>query len=370
VSYFGWKPYVPVAKRRAQADKAMKKLAQAGQAIEPVVISGRKIAHSFWGAAWCDHLEQLSDYANRLPRGRAYVRNGSVRHLGIAVGQIDALVSGTSLYRIKISIAPLPEAKWQQLRARCSGKIGSALELLQGKLSQEVMRVVTDSEQGLFPKPQEIQMQCSCPDWAGLCKHLAAVLYAVGARLDDRPELLFQLRSLDPQELISAELNLDLIGQGQHSGQPSGRPSGRRLADADLSALFGVEVDDSPLPRPPQVPVPTSASGAAVPAAQASKTTKTAKNPKTKAKRPPAGTEPNQKPVEFEATAAAVVQLRERLGMTPVQFARLLGISPASIYKWESQQGPLNLQRRSETVLRKAAAMTPAQAMAIGRIRG
>ena len=116
MSYYGWKPYVPVAKRRAKAEKEMKKLAKGGKAVDPVAIEGRKIARTFWGEAWCDHLEKFSDYENRLPRGRTYVRNGSVCHLGIEQGRIEAVVSGSELYKIEIKIDPLPQTKWKQLR--------------------------------------------------------------------------------------------------------------------------------------------------------------------------------------------------------------------------------------------------------------
>jgi len=192
MSRFFYKPYVPVAQRRLNAAKKMKSLAKQGQKIEPVeIVHRRKIADSFWGRAWCEHLESYSDFANRLPRGRTYVRNGSVCHLAVATGRIDALVMGSSLYRQCIRVDPLPPAKWEALKQRCRGGIGSLIELLQGRISDEIMGIVTDRSAGLFPAPREIHTDCDCPDWADLCKHLAAVLYGVGARLDSAPELLF-----------------------------------------------------------------------------------------------------------------------------------------------------------------------------------
>jgi uncharacterized Zn finger protein/DNA-binding XRE family transcriptional regulator len=365
MSYHRWKPYVPVAKRRAKAEKEMKKLAKGGKSVEPVVIDGRKIARTFWGEAWCEHLEKFSDYENRLPRGRTYVRNGSVCHLGIGEGRIEAMVSGSELYEIEIKIDPLPQSKWKKLRDQCTGKIGSALELLQGKLSKEVMQIVTDREQGLFPKPKEIHMQCSCPDWAGLCKHLAAVLYGIGARLDDRPELLFQLRGVDPQELIGAELALGGVGQGQSQR--------RRLDDDDLSGLFGVEIEDEPAPRRPKA-VPTKSPAAAKPAPAATPAPKAKRTRKTAPEQTPTETRPGQKapaPVtpkplanpaklkdaEFIPTGAKVAELRARLGMNKTQFARLLGVSAVSIGNWEGREGLLNLQESSLAALRRVATM-------------
>ena len=189
----GWRPYVSVAERRRRAAKKMDALRKKGVDVQPVVIEGRKIAKSFWGEAWCGHLESFSDFENRLPRGRSYVRNGSVCHLAVAKGRIEAKVSGSELYNVKVAVKTLPGKQWSAIKRRCSGQIGSLLELLQGRLSDHVMAVVTDRQDGLFPAPKEISFECSCPDWAVMCKHVAAVLYGVGARLDARPELLFLL---------------------------------------------------------------------------------------------------------------------------------------------------------------------------------
>ena len=200
MAYYGWNPYVPAAQRRAKAAREMRKLRKKGIKIESVEVEGRKIARTFWGEAWCKHLEKFSDYANRLPRGRTYVRNGSVCHLAITKGKIEAIVSGSELYNIDIRITALPANRWKRLRKQCAGQIGSLLELLQGRLSNHVMEIVTDRDRGLFPKPGEIKLSCDCPDWAGMCKHIAAVLYGAGARLDHQPELLFLLRNVDCDE--------------------------------------------------------------------------------------------------------------------------------------------------------------------------
>jgi uncharacterized Zn finger protein len=210
----------------------MEKLRRKGKKIEPVVVKGRAIAETFWGRAWCGHLEKFSDYANRLPRGRTYVRNGSVCHLEIAEGAVDAVVSGSELYEVRVRIRKLSGDRWRDLRRRCTRGIGSLLELLQGRVSESVMQVVTDRERGLFPHPREIDLDCSCPDYADMCKHVAAVLYGVGARLDDEPELLFRLRGVDPEALVVEGAVPEVVG----------REKGRRIAAADLSDVFGIEV--------------------------------------------------------------------------------------------------------------------------------
>lgn len=235
MSFRSFRPYVPVAKRREQAKREIEKLKKKGRAVSPIVVDGRKIAQSFWGKAWCENLEQYSDYASRLPRGRSYVRNGSVVDLQIARGSLRALVSGSEIYEVKIDVAVAAPSRWKAICKDCAGSIGSLVEVLQGKLSKNVMERVCREGDGLFPAPGEIKMSCSCPDWAGMCKHVAATLYGAGARLDAAPELLFALRGVDHAELITTA-----------SAKPpmtrKGVASERLLADDDVGALFGIDM--------------------------------------------------------------------------------------------------------------------------------
>ncbi|MHB1846095.1 MAG: SWIM zinc finger family protein [Deltaproteobacteria bacterium] len=237
-----WRPYVPVASRRRIAEREMRKRQKKGQPVSPVVIDGRAIAKTFWGRAWCDNLERYSDYSNRLPRGRTYVRNGSVIDLQIGSGAVTAVVSGSELYDVAVKVAAVPSARFGAIRKDCAGAIDSLVELLQGRLSKGVMERLCREKDGLFPAPAEITLKCSCPDWAEMCKHVAAVLYGVGARLDERPELLFRLRQVDEQELIAS-------AGGLVPSKPGPR-SKRVLAADDLSALFGLELDPGAPPAP------------------------------------------------------------------------------------------------------------------------
>ena len=212
-------------------------LKKKGHVLEPVSIQGRTIARSFWGKSWCRNLEVYGDFANRLPRGRSYLTNGLVLDLKIAPGLVSALVYGTELYEIEISIAKLAKTKWDAIRSECAGRIDSLVELLNGRLSEAVMSVVTRPGTGLFPAPAEIRMRCSCPDSARLCKHLAAALYGIGARLDHRPELLFLLRQADHLELVTAAAEGPAAGATEHDAA---------LAGADLSAIFGIDLEEPP----------------------------------------------------------------------------------------------------------------------------
>ncbi len=347
MSYRGWAPYVPVARRRANAAKEMKKLIKKGMKIEPIEVQGRKIARTFWGEAWCNHLEKFSDYENRLPRGRTYVRNGSVCHLAISKGKVEAIVSGSALYKININITPLSASKWKNVRKQCAGQIGSMLELLQGRLSDNIMEIVTDQNKGLFPKPSEIKLACDCPDWAEMCKHIAAVLYGVGARLDHQPELLFLLRNVDHEELISAELDMQTA--------TTGRGKRRRLAGADLSGVFGVEMEEPVKPSRKKRVASRKAS---------------TKNSRKTAKKRSIKKTTTVKEKAFIPTAAAVTRLRKRFKMNASQFAILVGVSPPTVGNWESGSGKLNLRQRTRDALIKAAELTPEQAIRkVKRIR-
>jgi uncharacterized Zn finger protein len=349
MSYYGWAPYVPVAKRRANAAKEMKKLLNQGMKIEPIEIKGRKIARTFWGESWCNHLEEFSDYQNRLPRGRTYARNGSVCHLAISKGKIDAIVSGSKLYKIDIDITPLSTNKWKNVRQQCVGQIGSMLELLQGRLSENVMKIVTDQEKGLFPKPDEIKLACNCPDWAGMCKHIAAVLYGVGARLDHQPELLFLLRNVDQEELISAELDMQTA--------TAGKEKRRRLDDADLSSVFGVDIEEPLKPGRKK----RAAGRKALPQTSSKRVRKKAVKKTISASR-------KKKP--FTPTAVAVTRLRKRFKMNVSQFATLVGVIPTTVSSWENSSSKLNLRHRTRDALIKVAELTPEQArIEVKRIR-
>jgi uncharacterized Zn finger protein len=244
--YYQWAPYVPVAERRRKAAAEMAQLARKGQTISPVRIAGRAITTTVWGKAWCANMEHYSDFSNRLPRGRTYVRNGSVVDLQISPGKVVARVSGSSIYRTTITVKPLAATAWQHLCTDCAGGIDSLVELLQGRFAKGVMERLCRQGDGLFPVPKDIQFDCSCPDGAYMCKHVAAVLYGIGARFDHQPELLFTLRQVDAADLLAR------AGSGVATATAA---SERTLTGEDVGALFGLEMDD--VKPPPAAPAPT-----------------------------------------------------------------------------------------------------------------
>jgi uncharacterized Zn finger protein len=241
--YRGWAPYVSVAQRRRKSETEIKKLRTKGSVISPVKIDGLKIAKTFWGKAWCDNLKSYRDYENRLQRGRSYLRNGSVLDLQIAPREVTGLVSGSELYKVKVSLGEVAKTHWENLCADCAGEINSLVELLRGRFPKAVMERICRQASGLFPHPSEIRFTCSCPDHASMCKHVAAVLYGVGARLDESPQLLFRLRAVDETELLSN------LGNALPT-TPTPGDTTHLLEDTDLAALFDLDMAEVEKPVP------------------------------------------------------------------------------------------------------------------------
>jgi uncharacterized Zn finger protein len=307
-----WRPYVPVGDRQARAKKAMEKLRKKGEVIEPVEITGRKITEKFWGQKWCSHLEEMADFETRLDRGKSYVRNGSVCHLSVHQGGCKAFVSGSELYTVTVTIQPLSAHKWKNIKAKCSGQVGTMLELLQGKLNEHVMKIVTDPKEGLFPLSEEISFSCSCPDWAYMCKHIAAVLYGIGSRLDHQPELLFKLRGVDPTELATlAAVDLTLTGKAKET----------QIKHESLEDLFGIELDAIPSPEPKLKPKPKP------------KLKPKAKAPKKVKKR--TKTPQKNKNIISGLTGSDLKLLRKKTGLSTAQFAKSLGFKQTDVEAWE-----------------------------------
>lgn len=309
--------YLTVSERKEKAVKMAKRLAKKRSNLKPVLLSGHKIATTFWGKAWCDNIETFRDYDNRLPRGRSYLRSGAVVDLQISTGSVQALVAGggRNPYQVSVKIKPLALKKWNALKKKCVGKISSLINLAQGKLSLETLEEFCKREYGLFPSRPEISYSCSCPDWADMCKHIAAVLYGIGARLDQEPELFFVLRGIDPNELIGSEV-VDALTGGVDSEVP----------EDSLSDIFGVEFDT--LPEAP---------------ASAPKKIKRRKIPAEKKH-----TKKSQVVKYYKDgwSSERISLLRTGGHLSVAEFARKLRVCPATIAAWESGICGPNLSNR------------------------
>jgi len=312
-SFGGWAPYVPVAARRRKAEREMEKLRKKGAVLLPVKIEGRQIARTFWGKAWCDNLESYRDYENRLPRGRTYVRNGSVVDLQIAPREVTAIVSGSKIYKVKVSIGNMGPARWKTLCTDCSGGIDSLVELLQGRFSKGVMERLCRQDTGLFPQPSEIRFTCSCADYASMCKHIAAVLYGVGSRLDETPELLFRLRAVDETELLSD------LGSALPDTRTK-RDTAQTLVGHDLAALFGLDMEEAAATSagPRKKTRKSVVENLAVAAAPAVEATANAVTPAHKKK---AGSERGHRPTAKTSTKARSAQAAQKNTMAPTRSA-------------------------------------------------
>lgn len=305
MSWWRYRPYVSAAQKRAKAEREARRLQKSGKRLSPIRIEGSKIAKSFWGRAWCDNLESYSDYENRLPRGRTYVRNGSVLDLQIRPGEVTAVVSGSSLYHTKITVKPVAAAAWRALKRECAGQVHSLMDLLLGRLSGPVMEVMTRPKTGLFPKPAEIGLSCSCPDWADMCKHVAAALYGVGSRLDENPELLFALRGVDHAELIS-EATASTAAPAPHDAPT--------LDDDAIADVFGIEIEQAPAAPPPPAPTEGRAARAKTKKPATPATPRRATKQKSLARAKKAKSSGHSRP-SARAIAAARKRIRQAMAM-------------------------------------------------------
>ena len=230
--YYSYKPRKP-KDPAAQIAKLRKK----NPDIKPVVIDG-KLARTWWAQAWNRNLESYADYSNRIGRGRSYVKSGAVLDLTIAPGEVRALVQGSRAkpYDVAVIIDPLEKQRWETITQRCSRKITNLEDLASGKFPTELVELFTDKGDGLFPSPKEIKFSCSCPDWATMCKHVAAVLYGIGARFDEDPTLFFLLRDIEFTELLRKSVEEKMNRMLKNAGTVTTRT----LTDANILELFGV----------------------------------------------------------------------------------------------------------------------------------
>ncbi len=245
--YGGFPRYVSVAEKRARARRKLEQLRKKHPDIRPVVIAGNALVRTWWGKAWNGNLGKYADYANRIGRGRSYVRHGAVLDLQIKPGQINALVQGSrgSPYTVTIKIKPITEPIWQQIKTACAGQLASLQELLAGRFPKGLAELFTAKGSGLFPAPQEIDFRCSCPDYAYMCKHVAAVLYGIGTRLDEDPSLFFVLRKMKMDDLITQAVQ----DKSERLLKQAKKKTARVIDDADLGEVFGIEMESAAAPE-------------------------------------------------------------------------------------------------------------------------
>lgn len=345
-----WYPrYVSIGARRATTLPEMRRLRERGVRVQPVESVGQVMARAFWGRRWCERLDTFARDEARLPLGRTLVRNGSVCHLEIRPGVLEAMVAGSALFRTVVRIPAMDPTAWQELARACAGRVGSVPELLRGALPEDVIEAVAGSGRGMLPRREEIDPECGCPDGKALCRHAAAALYGVGRRLDAEPELLFRLRGVDAAELIAAAAAPKRTSSAPSEAPPS-HPRrdaedapGPESAPAAVSSPAEVSppakvsppapLPDDPIPAGPGRSVPAGADAApaspeAAPAA-------------------PADADGD----EFRPTGAFIRGLRRSSGFSVAEFAALLRVSVATVRRWEAAPGALTLRSRPRDAL-------------------
>ena len=241
MSYWEYPRYVSVAEKKEKAEKKLKKLRKKNPHINPIAIEGSAIARTWWGKAWNRNLESYADYSNRIGRGRSYVRHGAVLDLQIDSGKVESMVQGSRSkpYSVTVQIKAMGKENWKEMKAASEGKLDSLQELLAGKFPKALGEVFTTQGKGLFPSPKEIVFQCSCPYVASMCKHVAATLYGIGARLDQDPELFFTLRQVKMKDLVSEAVE----GKTRELLKKAGKKSARVIDDSDLADVFGIDME-------------------------------------------------------------------------------------------------------------------------------
>jgi uncharacterized Zn finger protein len=188
-----WSPYPKPAPKRPPPDRG---------------IRVRNIGATWWGRRWIEALERLSsNYSNRLARGRTYARAGRVHDLEVEPGRVTARVTGSRAtpYKVTLRIVPLEGAAWEKAIGEMARQARFAAELLAGQMPQEIDNAFRAAGRSLFPATEkDLQTDCSCPDWANPCKHVAATHYVLGEALDEDPFLLFELRGRGKEDVLGA----------------------------------------------------------------------------------------------------------------------------------------------------------------------
>lgn len=208
----------------------------------PVILNNssrfsKNICNSWWGNAWCKNLERYADCNNRIDRGKSYLKNNMVIDLKINGGEIYAKVQGSrkTPYTVKITIDPIDEKKRLRIEEQATGKIQNLEALINGTFPEELKDIFFQND-GLFPSLKEIHFNCSCPDFARMCKHVSAALFGVGIRLDKNPIYFFQMRGINIDDFV----NKAVFGKVNKMLENTDVITTRIIQESDITKLFGI----------------------------------------------------------------------------------------------------------------------------------
>ena len=187
--------YYYESSRPRKADGGMRTSAKRGE-----------IGSRWWSKQFLSALETFG-WTNRLERGKRYARSGQVLGISICKGEVTAKVQGSQVrpYSVKINYPSASEKSWTGIIARMKGKPELLSRILIGDVPEELERIFREEKSSLFPsRAKEIEMECSCPDYANPCKHIAAVFYVMADTFDQDPFLLLQLKGRSRSEIMNA----------------------------------------------------------------------------------------------------------------------------------------------------------------------
>ena len=342
--------YVSVGEKRAKAARKLKQLLKKNPGIKPIVIEGSAIARTWWGKSWNVNLERYADYSNRIGRGRSYVRNGTVLDLEINSGEVKSLVQGTASkpYSVVIKIKGISKDIWKDIKEACEGKLDSLSELLMGKFPKALGEIFMAEGKGLFPSPKEIDFSCSCPDWAYMCKHVAATLYGIGARLDEDPSLFFKLRKVKVGDLVTQTVE----DKTRKLLKKAKKKTSRVIDDSDLTSVFGIEMETPTISKTVKLKAAAKKAAAKTPA-KASVKRRAATKPAAKAK-PVKKTTSRRPAAKIDSKSSAFEEVmkivrRTRKGITVARIREKTGLDDIQIrnfvYKAKRQGKIKNVER-------------------------
>jgi len=332
MSYWRYPRYISVGEKRAKAAKKLKQLKKKNPHINPIEIEGTAIARTWWGKAWNRNLEAYADYHNRIGRGRSYVRHRAVLDLQIQSGKVESLIQGSrsNPYSVRIRIKAMGKKNWKEIKTASEGKLDSLQELLAGKFPKALGEIFTTQRKGLFPSPKEIDFDCSCPDWATMCKHVAATLYGIGARLDQDPELFFKLRQVKMKDLVT-----EAVEEKTRKLLKKARKKTRRVIDdSDLADVFGIDMESPVEPKKrrkktgkkaegtKKPPKPTPKKAKALTGKAGKKVTPKKTSPKTKKHKTPFETVVGV--VRRSKKGVTVAAIREKTGFGEIQIRNVI----------------------------------------------
>lgn len=198
------------------------------------------IGKSWWAQRWTQALGRIMD-SGRLSRGRSYARRGQVMDIKEKGHEITARVQGSrpTPYKVSIRVTPLQDAEWERVLDVLAGQAIFTAQLLAGEMPADIEDAFTAARVSLFPtSARELETNCSCPDWANPCKHVAAVYFLLGEAFDDDPFMLFRLRGRTQEQILEG-LRARRVGPEAEAAGPN------------FTALPAEDLVPAPLPADP-----------------------------------------------------------------------------------------------------------------------